>query len=432
MKKQLITILTVIALVVTLVVPSFGADGGSWDPGGNTIPGGASLFLGRADGELANGSQTNNNGALSDGYFYIQTRVYLDGENGTKHNGSEMVELIGYNDSTLDNIVSMEEKSGNDWVDVTSALMNNQRSFSGVDHIKKTYRIKVSGDVQLSLQYKVLSETTHIFYTSEMKYIQIADGNYYFTMYEANVSTAAPTEETSEETSTVAPSTVEPSTEPTTVAPSTAEPTAEPSTVAPSTEPSTAPTTVAPSTEPSTAPSTAPTTQPTTAPTTKPTTQPTTVVTTTPDPTYITVTAPTTTPETTPDYTTYTAPAPSNTTVVPTGDVTTKGQVAKAPGKATIKKVWKKKKSAKKIKVKVKAVKGAKGYEFSVYKKKKNAKKHFKAIVVKYTTKVKYTIKSKKLKKKKKLFVVARAYKVSGDGTKVFGPYSKIKKVKVK
>ena len=38
----------------------------------------------------------------------------------------------------------------------------------------------------------------------------------------------------------------------------------------------------------------------------------------------------------------------------------------------------------------------------------------------------------KKLKKKKKLFVRARAYALKTDGIMVFGPYSNIKKVKIK
>ena len=143
-----------------------------------------------------------------------------------------------------------------------------------------------------------------------------------------------------------------------------------------------------------------------------------------------TTTAPTTTVGPTDPTTvapTTAEPSSEATTVAPT-----KGQKAKAPGKAKIKKVWKKKRSAKKLKIKLAKVKNAKGYQVCVYKNKKNAKKHIKAIVTKYTTKVKYTIKSKKLKKKKKLFVGARAYNVSSNGSKVFGAWAKIKKVKVK
>ena len=432
MKKQLLTILTVIALVVTLIVPSFGD---SWDPGGELLKGNAAVFLVNENGEQST-FQLNVNGTLSNDYLYIQTSAWIEGENGVYHDGIETVEIVGYNGNTLDNIASMERKDGNSWVDVTNTMMNNDSQFTHTMTIDNIYRIKITGDVQFSLQYKVLTDDTPAWYCeSRTVFVQVADGNYYYTKVEANVTTTTSSQETSEEsTTTVAPTTtVEPTAE-TTVAPTTTvEPTAEPSTAeSTSAESSSA----APTTTTQAATTTKTTTQAPT--TTKPVTTTTSQVTTTTKAVTTTVTPSTVTPSTVAPTTTVeptaeTTVAPEQpTTVNPSGDVTTKGQVAKAPGKVTIKKIWKKKKSAKKIKVKVKAVKGAKGYEFSVYKKKKNAKKHIKALVVKYTNKAKYTIKSKKLKKKKKLFVVARAYNVSSDGTKVFGPYSKIKKVKVK
>lgn len=103
----------------------------------------------------------------------------------------------------------------------------------------------------------------------------------------------------------------------------------------------------------------------------------------------------------------------------------------KAPGKAKIKRITSKKKSAKKVKLSLKKVKGAKGYQIAIYKTKKNAKKNKKAIVKKFVKKLKVTIKSKKLKNKKKLFVRARAYKLNGK-KKVYGSWSKIKRVKIK
>ena len=101
------------------------------------------------------------------------------------------------------------------------------------------------------------------------------------------------------------------------------------------------------------------------------------------------------------------------------------------PGKAKISKIAKRKKSAKKMKITLKKVKGAKGYQVAVYKTKKNAKKNKKALIKKYIKKVKYTIKSKKFKNKKTLYVKARAYKLDGK-KKVFGAWSKIKKSKAK
>ena len=101
------------------------------------------------------------------------------------------------------------------------------------------------------------------------------------------------------------------------------------------------------------------------------------------------------------------------------------------PGKTKVKQAIKKKKSPKKISIKLKKVKGAKGYQVAVYKSKKYAKKNKKAIKKKYSKKVKFTVKSKKFKKYKKLYVKARAYKLDGK-KKVFGKWSKVKKVKKK
>ncbi len=203
---------------------------------------------------------------------------------------------------------------------------------------------------------------------------------------------------------TVAPTTEEPTTtapEPTTKAPETTTAAPEPTTIAP--EPTTIapePTTVAPET--STGPD-----------------EPTTIA---PEPT-----------STGPDEPTTIAPEPTTkapvvTTKAPTP--TTKKKV-KAPGKTKVKKAIKKKKSPKKIKVTLKKVKGAKGYQIAIYKSKKNAKKNKKAIKKKYFKKAKFTVKSKKFKKYKKLYARARAYALDGK-KKVFGKWSKIKKVKNK
>ena len=101
-----------------------------------------------------------------------------------------------------------------------------------------------------------------------------------------------------------------------------------------------------------------------------------------------------------------------------------------ANDKAIIKEAYKKK-SAKKIKIKLNKLDSVAGYKICVYKTKNNAKKHKKAIVTKYTKKTNYTIKSKKLKNKKKLYVSARTYKLKKK-TKVYGSWSKVVKVKIK
>ena len=174
-----------------------------------------------------------------------------------------------------------------------------------------------------------------------------------------------------------------PPTEATTEAPSTKEPTTvEPTTVAPTQAPTVEPTTVEPTAEPTAEP------------------------------------------------TTYNPRPPQTETVAPTS-LPKPIPVIKVPGKAKVKKAIKKKKSAKKIKVKLKKLKGVKGYQVAVYKTKKKAKKNKKALVKKYVKKVKFTLKSKKFKKKKKLYIRARGFVYDGTA-RVFGKWSKVKKVKIK
>lgn len=119
---------------------------------------------------------------------------------------------------------------------------------------------------------------------------------------------------------------------------------------------------------------------------------------------------------------------PGDTTTIEQNPITTNNVGEKkttAPGKTTVtntkvKKVWTKKRSAKKVKLTLKKVKGAKKYQIQISKTKK-----FKKILVRKTVKkVRITIKSKKLAGKKKLYVRARV-----KGLKV---WSKPKKIKVK
>ncbi|MCR5703880.1 MAG: hypothetical protein K6G85_04585 [Eubacterium sp.] len=111
---------------------------------------------------------------------------------------------------------------------------------------------------------------------------------------------------------------------------------------------------------------------------------------------------------------------------------TTKKNEVKKPGKAVVKKATKKK-SAKSISVQLKKVSKAKGYVVAVYASEKNAKKNKKAIVTfKKVKKTKVTLKSKKLSGKKKLFVRARAFVLKTNGKRLYGDWSKVKKVTIK
>lgn len=96
----------------------------------------------------------------------------------------------------------------------------------------------------------------------------------------------------------------------------------------------------------------------------------------------------------------------------------------KKPGKAKV--TYAKKKSSKKVSIRLKKIKNAKGYQVAVYKSKKSKK----ALVKKTYKKTKFTITSKKFKKKKKLYVKARAYNFKTGKKKQYGKWSSWKKVK--
>ena len=97
-----------------------------------------------------------------------------------------------------------------------------------------------------------------------------------------------------------------------------------------------------------------------------------------------------------------------------------------SPSKVKLKKVKNIKKKS--IKITFAKAKNAKGYEVTCSLSKKFYKLKSKT-KIKYTTKTTY--KFKKLKKKKKYYIRVRAYNINGH-TKVFGPYSKVKKVKIR
>ncbi len=131
--------------------------------------------------------------------------------------------------------------------------------------------------------------------------------------------------------------------------------------------------------------------------------------------------------ETTSDKTPQESTAPQQTTTAGAVPTTSKNAVdtTKAP-KTTkvqntqVKKIWPKKRSAKKIKLTLKKVKKAKKYQIQI-----STTKKFKKILIRKTVKkVKVTIKSKKLAGKKRLYIRARV-----KGLKV---WSKPKRVKVK
>ena len=131
-------------------------------------------------------------------------------------------------------------------------------------------------------------------------------------------------------------------------------------------------------------------------------------------------------PTETPTETSTVAPTQKPTaapTVKPTVKPTTKKSVkVKKPAKAKIKKAKYKKK--RKISIKLKKVKGAKGYQIRY-----SDAKNFDGYWQKNTKKTKITL--KKLDKNTKYYIKVRAYKIVNGG-KLYGKWSKKKKVKVK
>lgn len=99
---------------------------------------------------------------------------------------------------------------------------------------------------------------------------------------------------------------------------------------------------------------------------------------------------------------------------------------------AVIKKATKSKKSRKAV-VTIKRVKGVDGYQLRFYKTKKAAKKHLKPfrrkLVKKFSTKV--SVYRKSFKGVKKLYVIARLFRIE-NSRRIYGSYSKVKKVKIK
>lgn len=116
------------------------------------------------------------------------------------------------------------------------------------------------------------------------------------------------------------------------------------------------------------------------------------------------------------------------TTVAPTTKKDTKK--VKKPAQAKIKKATRKKKASKTVNLTLKKIKRAKGYQVQISKSKKFTKKNI--LVKKNVKKLKVSVTSKKLKSKKKLYVRVRAYVLDSKKKKVYGKWSKVKKVTIK
>ena len=138
-----------------------------------------------------------------------------------------------------------------------------------------------------------------------------------------------------------------------------------------------------------------------------------------------------------PDYVNPTTTQAQTTTekVTTQAVTTTKKPAVKAPAQVKIAKIYPKKKSAKKITIKLtKKITGVTGYSVRVYRTKKNARNN-KNVFIKYTmkgNKIKITLTNRRLKNKKTLYVRVRAYKKVNGKNIYSNKWSNIVKVKVK
>ena len=99
-------------------------------------------------------------------------------------------------------------------------------------------------------------------------------------------------------------------------------------------------------------------------------------------------------------------------------------------GRVRIKKIFPKKKLSMKLKVSLKKISKV-SYQLKIFTSKKSAKNNKKPIVTVEFKSANKVIKSKKLKNKKRLYVKVRTY-VFVSNKKVYGTWSKIKKVRIK
>lgn len=425
MKRKIISMMTIVALVGTMLFSVMAENGETWETWDTD---GANIALTIA---------TSGEYTLGDN-FELKASTYSS--NATGKTGTRAFIVDAYKGSSSEAVQNVQYFDGSDWKDISE--YNVEITFK--NDVGRMFRFQITQDGIYTISSRFIASDSSMAVSCVTRYLTIKDGTF-------TVSKKEPVETTTEEITTEEPTTEEPTTEePTTEEPTTEEPTTEePTTEEPATE---EPTTEEPTTEKEFT-----TTEETTewviptepeSITAEPeiTTEPESIIpetdpeetTKAPETTKaVTTKAPETTtrkevttkaPETTTEEEITTQPAPEPGTTV----AETKKPVA-APAIVKIKKIAKKKKSAKKIKVTIAKINDVNGYQACVYKNKKSAKNNKNAIATKVLKKNKtvITVKNKALKKKKKLFVRVRAYKVV-DGNTYYGAWSKIKKVKMK
>ena len=283
--------------------------------------------------------------------------------------GKQVVRTVSV---TGDNQVSsIEYKDGGEWYDISG--FNKEMTIAGND-LDRTIRVVFDKEGRYTISYGLVNTEGQDVVKDQLN-IEIADGQIKIVK-ETETTTSAVAE-------TTTPATVE------TTTPAAAE-----------------------TTTPATAETTTPVAETTTVATAE-TTTPVAVETTTPAAVETTSAVETTTNT---NVQTTTKKQPSQTTIKSSVNV----------GKAVVKKAIKKK-SAKKISLTLKRVKGATKYKVQIAK----DKKFKKTIVTKTTKKLTYSVSNSKFKKAKKLYARAKAIVVKGGET-YQGKWSKPKQVKIK
>ena len=374
MNKKLISIVTIMAMLVVMIIPAW-ADGGD-NTGDDNF--GAAIYV-KKDG--VEGAYTLGTAKEFKLEFWASGIV-----------GKQVVRTVSV---TGDNQVSsIEYKDGGEWYDISG--FNKEMTIAGND-LDRTIRVVFDKEGRYTISYGLVNTEGQDVVKDQLN-IEIADGQIKIVK-ETETTTLAVAETT---TTATAETTTTAAAETTTAA------TAE--TTTPAAAETTTPVAVE-TTTPATAETTTPVAVETTTPAAAETTTPATAETTTP------VAVETTTPAvvettTTTAKTTTVAPTPTPTTKVTTTQKPTAQKVS--VGNTRITKIVKTKKSAKVIYKKIAKVSG---YQLQLSRSSK-----FKKAVTKTTKKISY--KFKKLKANKKYYVRVRGYVKTSNGT-TYGKWRK-------
>ena len=374
MNKKLISIVTIMAMLVVMIIPAW-ADGGD-NTGDDNF--GAAIYV-KKDG--VEGAYTLGTAKEFKLEFWASGIV-----------GKQVVRTVSVTGENQ--VSSIEYKDGEEWYDISG--FNKEMTIASND-LDRTIRVVFDKEGRYTISYGLVNTEGQDVVKDQLN-IEIADGQIKIVKETETTTTA-----TAETTTPAAAETTTPATAETTT-PAVAE------TTTPAAAETTTPA-AAETTTPATAETTTPVAVETTTPAVVETTTPVTVETATPAVVETTTPAAVETTTTTAKTTTV-APTPTTTAKVTTTQKPTAQKVS--VGNTRITKIVKTKKSAKVIYKKIAKVSG---YQLQLSRSSK-----FKKAVTKTTKKVSY--KFKKLKANKKYYVRVRGYVKTSNGT-AYGKWRK-------